>query len=88
MLPGDVIVLGSDGLFDNMWNFELEAIISEHLKVSLHLFAFQHLRFRDDFAPSNRLGSSVYQSTAMQVWSQTCSEVHFWMSGKEFVVIK
>ena len=36
MLPGDVIVLGSDGLFDNMWNFELEAIISEHLKVGIH----------------------------------------------------
>ena len=36
MLPGDVIVLGSDGLFDNMWNFELEAIIAEHLKVRIH----------------------------------------------------
>ena len=35
MLPGDVIVLGSDGLFDNMWNFELEAIISEHLTVRI-----------------------------------------------------
>lgn len=42
MLPGDVIVLGSDGLLDNMWNFELEAVVSEHLKVRIHCVSVLH----------------------------------------------
>lgn len=33
LLPGDVVILGSDGLFDNMWDRELEALVAEHLKV-------------------------------------------------------
>ena len=32
--PGDVIIMGSDGLFDNMWDSELEKIVAAHLKVS------------------------------------------------------
>ena len=31
--PGDIIVMGSDGLFDNMWDAELEKIVAAHLKV-------------------------------------------------------
>ena len=34
LLPGDIVILGSDGLFDNMWNYELEAIVAEHIVVS------------------------------------------------------
>lgn len=32
LLPGDILVLGSDGLFDNMWDSQLETIIREHLQ--------------------------------------------------------
>ena len=35
LLPGDIVVLGSDGLFDNMWNHELEAVVARHTKVGL-----------------------------------------------------
>ena len=31
--PGDVIIMGSDGLFDNMWDAQLEKIVAAHLKV-------------------------------------------------------
>ena len=34
LLPGDIVILGSDGLFDNMWNYELEAIVADHIAVS------------------------------------------------------
>lgn len=30
--PGDVIVVGSDGLFDNMWNHELAAMVQTGLR--------------------------------------------------------
>ena len=33
LLPGDIVVLGSDGLFDNMWNHEMEVIVRDHIKV-------------------------------------------------------
>jgi hypothetical protein len=33
--PGDVLVLGSDGLFDNMWDSELELVLQQHLQVCL-----------------------------------------------------
>ncbi len=32
LLPGDILVLGSDGLFDNMWDSQLESIVREHLQ--------------------------------------------------------
>ena len=31
---GDILVLGTDGLFDNMWNDELERIVNTHLQVT------------------------------------------------------
>lgn len=34
---GDLIVFGTDGLFDNMWNDEMEAHIASHLKVIARL---------------------------------------------------
>jgi hypothetical protein len=33
LLHGDIVVLGSDGLFDNMWNHEMEVIVRNHIKV-------------------------------------------------------
>lgn len=33
LLTGDIVVLGSDGLFDNMWNRELETIVAKYIKV-------------------------------------------------------
>jgi protein phosphatase PTC7 len=33
LLPGDILVLGSDGLFDNMWDSQLEAVVREHMQV-------------------------------------------------------
>ena len=35
LLPGDIVVLGSDGLFDNMWDKELESIVAKYLKVKI-----------------------------------------------------
>jgi hypothetical protein len=33
LMPGDILVVGSDGLFDNMWDDQLESIVAEHMKV-------------------------------------------------------
>ena len=30
---GDLIIFGTDGLFDNMWNDEMEVHIASHIKV-------------------------------------------------------
>lgn len=48
LLPGDIVVIGSDGLFDNMWDDQLESIVNEHLRVGhflkiLHSHACQSL---------------------------------------------
>ena len=75
MLPGDVIVLGSDGLFDNMWNFELEAIISEHLKVGIHSVLYLHfLSRRSSVLPNGPLQLSflVQGPVATHIWSYIC----------------
>jgi serine/threonine protein phosphatase PrpC len=32
-LPGDILILGTDGLFDNMWNDQLERIVNTHVQV-------------------------------------------------------
>ncbi|BDA47398.1 probable protein phosphatase 2C 26 at C-terminar half [Coccomyxa sp. Obi] len=40
LLPGDILVLGSDGLFDNMWDSQLEAIVREHMQAQPHRTAF------------------------------------------------
>jgi hypothetical protein len=39
LLPGDILVLGSDGLFDNMWDSQLESIVREYIKVCIHSLA-------------------------------------------------
>ncbi len=31
--PGDVLVMGSDGLFDNLWEEDLEEIVHSHMQV-------------------------------------------------------
>ena len=33
--PGDVVVLGTDGLFDNMWDDQLAAIVHAHCRVRI-----------------------------------------------------
>ncbi len=33
--PGDVVVMGSDGLFDNLWEEDLRDIVQRHMEVSL-----------------------------------------------------
>ena len=38
---GDLIIFGTDGLFDNMWNDEMEAHIAGHCKVSAGLFVLR-----------------------------------------------
>lgn len=31
--PGDVVVMGSDGLFDNLWKDDITAMVHRRLKV-------------------------------------------------------
>lgn len=42
LLPGDILVLGSDGLFDNMWDSQLESTVRDHMKVC-HSFPAKQL---------------------------------------------
>lgn len=43
LLPGDILVLGSDGLFDNMWDSQLESIVREYIKVCIHSLALSDM---------------------------------------------
>ena len=36
LVEGDMIVMATDGIFDNLWDKELEKIVIKHTKVRLH----------------------------------------------------
>ncbi len=73
---GDILVLGTDGLFDNMWDDQLERIVNTHLQVLPRPNPIPSFTLVDcgNSAPGFEGRAFFSTCAAMNVWTQHCKE--------------
>lgn len=69
---GDIVVMGSDGLFDNLWGHELESIVTEMTQNVVHDSEFATTRLADE---SDSTAVSLARSSAELVAEEISHKV-------------
>ncbi len=62
--PGDVLVMGSDGLFDNLWEEDLEEIVEARMEVG-----FMGAMRRTALRPTSLEASKAHRGRTRWTWS-------------------